>query len=72
MPVTAVSSSIEAWQTAARQGGLDDERIEVLSAMFRYYERHGLVGSSMVLRWLLGREPCTFRQFVERFLRRRR
>ena len=56
----------EVWRAEARAAGLDDERCETLLAMFRYYERHGLVGNPSVLRWLLGREPTRFRQFVER------
>jgi NAD(P)H dehydrogenase (quinone) len=56
----------EVWQAEARAAGLDEQRCETLLAMFRYYERHGLEGNPSVLRWLLGRQPTSFRQFVER------
>ena len=70
-PVKNHPMSLSIWQEKARAGGLDDERVEILSAMFRYYDRHGLVGNPNVLRWLLGREPATLRQFAERSLLKR-
>ncbi len=65
-PVRAVTVPLEAWRTQALSAGLDDDACETLIAMFRYYERHGFTGNSNVLRWLLGREPTSFREFVER------
>ncbi len=58
--------AIDAWSARARASGLGDYRIEILSKMFRYYQRHGLRGNSGALGWLLGRPPTSFRQFVER------
>lgn len=60
---------LEAWKTGARAAGLDEFQVETLAKMFRYYERHGLRGNPRVLGWLLGREPVSFRQFVERAAR---
>jgi uncharacterized protein YbjT (DUF2867 family) len=34
--------------------------------LFTYYSLHGLVGNPNVLRWLLGREPTTVEQYVDR------
>ncbi len=65
-PVRVVTVPLETWRAQARAAGLDDEACETLLAMFRYYERHGFTGNSNVLRWLLGREPTSFREFVER------
>ena len=54
-PVTARSISIDTWRAAAT--GLDARRLDELCKMFAYYDRHGFVGGSGVLRSLLGREP---------------
>jgi len=34
--------------------------------MNAHYDAHGLVGNPNVLRWMLGRPPTTFREFVRR------
>jgi len=34
--------------------------------MFRYYADNGLVGNPQVLRWLLGREPTTLEEFIQK------
>jgi uncharacterized protein YbjT (DUF2867 family) len=36
--------------------------------LFTYYSLHGIRGNPNVLRWLLGREPGTFTQYIERNL----
>jgi len=38
--------------------------------MFAYYDHHGLVGSSLILRAILGREPRTLRAYFEELARR--
>jgi uncharacterized protein YbjT (DUF2867 family) len=63
-PVRAGSESVEAWETRARTAGLGDYQCETLIKMFRYYERHGLVGNPNTLRWLLGREPTSLAEFT--------
>lgn len=32
--------------------------------MLLYYNRHGLIGNSNILEWLLGRKPTTYREWV--------
>lgn len=64
-PVEAVEQPPESWRAAARAGGLDAPRLEALSAMFRYYHRHGFIGNGKTLRMLLGREGTTLRALVE-------
>lgn len=59
-----------AWALQAREAGLGDYQIETLLAMFRYYERFGMAGNAGVLTSLLGREPATFEDFLERSERR--
>jgi hypothetical protein len=33
--------------------------------MFEYYDHHGLLGNSLTLRTILGREPRAFQTFFE-------
>jgi len=58
--------SLGTWAEEALASGLSGYQLDSLTKMFEYYDRHGLRGSSNVLRWLLGRSPTTFDQFVER------
>ncbi len=64
--VVAAAVEVGEWRAEARAAGIDEERCETLDAMFRYYDRHGLVGNGNVLRWLLGRPPTSFRAFTAR------
>lgn len=64
--VQAVQTPLDEWESAAAAAGIPGESIRSLSAMFRYYDRHGLVGNGKVLGWLLGRRPTSFRQFAAR------
>ena len=59
---------IESWSRQARAAGLHDYAVNTLVAMFQYYEQHGLPGNPQVLRWLLGRSPTSFEQFIRRTL----
>lgn len=62
--VTAVFQPLDEWQTQAQAAGLDTYAIATLRQMFAYYARHGFCGNGNVLRWLLGREPTTFAQWL--------
>ncbi|KAF8524143.1 hypothetical protein BU17DRAFT_43277 [Hysterangium stoloniferum] len=42
---------------------------DVLERLMMYYNRWGIVGNSNVLRWLLGREPVAWEQYIGRELR---
>jgi NAD(P)H dehydrogenase (quinone) len=53
-------------QWAARATSMDSYQRETLTGMFRYYAQHGLIGNANALRWLLGREPTTLAEFVQR------
>jgi uncharacterized protein YbjT (DUF2867 family) len=70
-PVRAEVELAGTWERRARAAGLDGFQIDALLKMFRYYERHGLVGSPNVLGWLLRRPPTTFDAFVDRAARER-
>ena len=64
-PVRAARRPVEEVLDAARRAGMSEARLEVMRAMNRHYDAHGLVGNPNVLRWLIGRAPRPFRQFVE-------
>ena len=51
--------------TWTAQAGLpyDDHQRAELTAMYAFYDRHGLVGNTLTLRAILGREPRSLQQF---------
>jgi NAD(P)H dehydrogenase (quinone) len=56
--------TVEAWQARASAAGMDEHERVTLAAMFRYYAKHGLVGNSNTLGWLLDRTPNGLAQFL--------
>jgi uncharacterized protein YbjT (DUF2867 family) len=60
-PVVAVSKPLAQW-LAGPGAGLPAQARDDLVAMFRTYDREGLVGDPATLRSLLGREPRTWRE----------
>lgn len=70
-PITAQAISLDAWQQRAHQSGLSEYAIQALSAMFRYYENHGLSGNPFSLGCLLGRSPASLADFVKRTMSER-
>ena len=56
------------WEGNARRGQMPEYTIQTLIAMFDYYAKYGMGGSSMVLEWILGRKPTSLEQFVDRIL----
>jgi uncharacterized protein YbjT (DUF2867 family) len=54
------------WEREARDRGLGQYQIRILSRMFNYYDQFGFWGNSNILRGLLGRRPVDFAQFVAR------
>jgi uncharacterized protein YbjT (DUF2867 family) len=70
-PVTARAVPLEEMRAKARTAGVNEDRIEQMTAMNRHYDAHGMRGNPNVLRMLLGREPTRFRAYVERLARSR-
>ena len=64
--VRADAEPVETWEARVRVGGMGDVERDTLAKMFRYYERHGLVGNSGTLGFLLGRAPTTLADFARR------
>lgn len=55
-------------KAAPAPGGDDpmqDERTTALKAMFRFYNKHSLMGNPLTLRAILGREPRTLLSYLE-------
>jgi uncharacterized protein YbjT (DUF2867 family) len=63
-PVRVEVTPLDVWEAQARSAGQSNFAIDTLLQMFRYYASHGLCGNSRVLRWLLGREPHSFEDFL--------
>jgi uncharacterized protein YbjT (DUF2867 family) len=55
---------LKRWQQDARAAGLEQYAVDTLTAMFRYYAEHGLIGNAFVLGALLGRVPTSLRVVV--------
>jgi uncharacterized protein YbjT (DUF2867 family) len=67
-PIRAVRKPLDELRREAAAAGMPAERIENLCLMNAHYDTHGLIGNPNVLRWILGREPTGFAQFVAREL----
>jgi len=65
-PVRAEAETVESWRERARAAGMGEYECATLTAMFRYYAAHGLIGNSHVLASLLGRKPNDLAAFLRR------
>ncbi len=66
--VKAVARSDDEFRRGAQAAGMPAERIEGMAVMNAHYTAHGLSGNPNAMRWLLGREPTHFAEFVKREL----
>jgi uncharacterized protein YbjT (DUF2867 family) len=48
----------------SRANGMPEWRVETMRIMNDHYDHHGLAGNGNVLRWILGRNPITFTDYV--------
>ena len=64
--VRAEAETVEAWEVRARASGMGEHERATLTAMFRYYAEHGLVGNPNTLSWLLGRAPNSLARCLNR------
>ena len=65
-PVNAVQIPLQEWELSASSSGMPTGTVGALAAMFRYYDKYGLIGNGNVLGWLLERSPTSLSQFLER------
>lgn len=64
--ITARATPITAMKEAAAAKGMSKDKIEQMAIMNNHYDRHGFPGNPNVLRWLLGREPTRYEDYVRR------
>jgi NAD(P)H dehydrogenase (quinone) len=64
--IRAEQVPLAAWEARASASGIGEYERTTLSAMFRYYAAHGLIGNLNTLRWLLGRAPGSLDVFLKR------
>ncbi len=64
--VEAVELSRTQWR---QDSEINSESADMLLSMFDYYAEYGFWGNPRVLAGLLGREPTTFAQYLERLIR---
>ena len=62
--ITASKSEVPKNKDSARSGS-EDPQNSAIRKMFRWYDSHGLLGNSLTLQAILGREPRTLRAFFE-------
>jgi len=67
-PIRAARKPLDEFRREAAAAGMAAERIETMCLMNAHYDAHGLIGNPNVLRWILGREPTRFADFVKREL----
>lgn len=60
-------STVDAVEHAAHMG-VDQYGQNCMRKMFAHYNDHGLIGSTRILEWILGRPPADFRKFVQRIV----
>lgn len=64
-PIRVGTCSVDEWLSAARISDPYEREARVL--MFAHYDKYGIrCGDALVLRTILGREPTSFRSFLER------
>ncbi|MBL8100345.1 MAG: NmrA family NAD(P)-binding protein [Anaerolineales bacterium] len=62
--VRAEKMGIRGWRLGVT--GLSEYALENLVRMFEYYDKWGLVGNPNILKWILNREPNSFKKFISR------
>jgi uncharacterized protein YbjT (DUF2867 family) len=65
-PITAKAVPLDEMAAKAAAKGMNEDRVQQMRIMNGHYDHHGFLGNANVLRWLLGREPTHFEQYVKR------
>ena len=68
--IRAEALSLEQVEKNARKAGASDDRVEQMLIMNGHYDQFGFRGNPNVLRWILGREPNTYENYVKRLAAR--
>lgn len=64
--IRAEQISLEDWQEQVSKTGLGSYQISTLVKMFLHYQNHGFSGNPRMLHWLLGRQPTTLEDCLQR------
>ncbi len=64
--ISAEQVSLENWQEQVAKTGLGSYQISALVKMFLHYQAHGFSGSPRMLAWLLGRQPTSLEECLQR------
>ncbi|MYE48577.1 MAG: NAD(P)H-binding protein, partial [Gammaproteobacteria bacterium] len=64
--IRAEALSLDQVEKNARAAGAGDDRVTQMLTMNDHYDRFGFRGNPNVLRWILGREPNTYENYVKR------
>ena len=64
--IRAEALSLEQMEKNARAAGASEDRVTQMLTMNKHYDDYGFHGNPNVLRWILGREPNTFENYVRR------
>ncbi|MXW20576.1 MAG: NAD(P)H-binding protein [Gammaproteobacteria bacterium] len=64
--IRAEALSLEQMEKNARAAGASDDRVTQMLTMNSHYNQFGFRGNPNVLRWILGRAPNTFENYVKR------
>lgn len=67
-PIRVEQEEISEWRL--RAGEINEYALENLVKMFEYYDKWGLSGNPNVLRWILGRDPVSLENFIERSMKK--
>jgi NAD(P)H dehydrogenase (quinone) len=67
--VKAIEQPREIWHQSAEKSGMNGYAIQTLLKMFEYYDQYGLVGNPNTLKNLLGHEPTSFQQFLNKIIK---
>ena len=63
--IRAEAVSLEQVEKNARAAGAGDDRVTQMLIMNSHYDQFGFRGNPNVLRWILGREPNTYENYVK-------
>lgn len=69
-PVEAEQIPLDDLAAAGRAKGFAEDRIAQMRIMNHHYDLFGFLGNANVLRWLLGRPPTRFADYVDRLIAR--
>lgn len=64
--IRAEALSLKQMEKNARAAGAGDDRVAQMLIMNSHYDQFGFRGNPNVLRWILGREPSTYENYVRR------